>query len=258
MYDSVLEQIDQQVRSASLAAMPEEIRLLDDILLHMNHGMVPFSGVSNDRGLNLLPVLLLHRAFGSLWRARESTICGYPIQSLTLCRTALEDWGTLCYVQRHPERRNLWLRDVFEEVGDPGQAPSFRDIWDDLGELGQAAKRAYSILSLFAHPRGRGFRWLYHSDAETVYFHTGGYFDQRALERCLFTIIPVAQSFLEPIRELQCRVLGDANPEWVRRANDMSKEGAEFIDRVSGEILKDVETDAGSSPQMYEDQEAQQ
>ena len=256
MCDSVLEQIDQQVRSASLAAMPEEIRLVDDILLHMNHGMSLLPGISNDTSVNLLAVLLLHRAFGSLWRAREDAACGYPVQSFALCRAALEDWGTLWYVERHPETRNLWLRDVLEEVEAPGQVPSFRDIWDDLGGLGTMAKEAYSVLSLFSHPRGRGLPWLYHLDAEKGYFHTGGYFDRRGLERCLFCLVTVAQLFLERIRQLQCRVLGEASLEWVQRANEISKEGAEFIDRVSGEILKELETDGSSSPETHEHQEA--
>lgn len=244
MTDSAVDLIDQDVRRASLAAMPKEIGILDDILLHINHGLSPLSGVTSDRGLNFLGMLLLNRAFGSLWRAREDAVCGYPVQSLTLCRAALEDWGTLFYVERHPETRNLWLRDVLEEVEAPGREPPFKEIWDDLGDLGEKANEAYSVLSLFSHPRGRGLQWLYHWDAETTYFHCGGHFARRDLEVCLYFLVTVGQIFLERTAQLQFRVLGDAISEWVRRGNQISAEASTFLDRVHAEMLSKLE-DAG-------------
>jgi hypothetical protein len=238
---SAVDQIDQQVRRDSLVAMPKEIRLLDDILLHMNHGIVPLSGVTNDRGLDFLAMLLLHRAFGSLWRAREDAVCGYPVQSLTLCRAALEDWGTLCYIERHPETRNLWLRDVLEEIEASGREPRFKDIWSDLGKLGERPDEAYGVLSLFSHPRGRGLPWLYHADAKTTYFHVGGRFDQHDLSVCLYFLVTVAQPFLERIAQLQFRVLGDAVLEWVQQGNELTKEASAFLDRIHAQILQDLE-----------------
>jgi len=241
MRDPALDQTDQQVRRDSLAAMPREIRLLDDILLHMNHGMASLSGASNDRGLDFLAMLLLHRAFGSLWRAREDAVCSYPIQALTLCRAALEDWGTLCYIEHHPETRNLWLRDVLEEIEVSGREPRFKDIWTDLGKLGERPDEAYAVLSLFSHPRGRGLPWLYHADARTTYFHVGGHFDQRDLSVCLYFLVTVAQPFLERIAQLQFRVLGDAVLEWVQQGNEMTKEASAFLDRIHAQILEDLE-----------------
>lgn len=253
MRDLVLDQIDQQVRSASSEAMPKEIRLLDDILLHMNHGMRPLSGATNDRGLNFLAMLLLHRAFGSLWRAREDAVCGYPVQSLALCRSALEDWGTLCYVERHPEKRNVWLRDVLDEVEASEREPKFSEIWKDLGQLQEIAKEAYSILSLFAHPRGVGLPWLYHWDAAKTYFHVGGHFGQRPLQMCLYFLVIVAQPFLERTARLQSRVLGEAISEWVERGNEITKEASAFLERVHGEILKDLEAAGVSRSETRED-----
>ena len=61
--------MDQQTKQRSLAAMPREIAILDEILVHLNHGMHPLSGRPHDRGLNFLISLLLVRAFVSL-RAR--------------------------------------------------------------------------------------------------------------------------------------------------------------------------------------------
>jgi hypothetical protein len=233
--------------------MPEGIRLLDDILLHMNHGMAPLSGVTNDRGLDFLAMLLLHRAFGSLWRAREDAVCGYPVQSFVLSRAALEDWGTLCYVERHPETRELWLRDVLDEVEASGREPRFKEIWRDLGPLGERADEAYSVLSLFAHPRGRGLPWLYHWDATKTYFHVGGHFDRRALDMCLYFLVTVAQPLLERIAQLQFRVLGDAILEWVQRGNELTKEASAFLDRIHGEILKDIEAARASASEPNED-----
>ena len=203
MHGPALDQIDEQVRSASLKAMPEEIGLLDGILLHMNHGLVPLSGTKNDRGLNLLAGLFIHRAFGSLWRAREDAVCGYPVQSLTLCRAALEDWGTLRYIERHPDETSLWLRGVLAEIETSGRPPKFSKIWNELGELGETATEAYSVLSKFAHPRDTGLPWLFHADVKNTYFHTGGHFDESGLRMCLYFLAVVSQPFLERIAQLQ-------------------------------------------------------
>jgi hypothetical protein len=216
--------------------MPTEIALLDDILLHMNHGLVPLSGTGNDRRLNFLAGLLLHRAFGSLWRAREDAVCGYPVQTLTLCRAALEDWGTLCYVERHPDDVGLWLRGVLPEIQASGRPPKFSQIWNELGDLGEIANEAYRVLSKFAHPRDTGLPWLFHADVGKVYFHTGGHFDESGLRMCLYFLVVVAQPFLERIAQLQSRVLGDAIVAWVREGKEISERASRFIERVHGQI----------------------
>ncbi len=234
---------DAEARRASVAAMPSEIGILDDLILHINHGTARLSGSSNDRGLNFLAMLLFCRAFGSLWRAREDAVCGYPVQSLTLCRAALEDWGTLLYVERHPETTNLWLQDVLREVEPPcGKLPRFKDIWTDLGDVGQKADEAYGVLSLFSHPRSGGLPWLYDWDRDKAYFHTGGHFDRRNLEVCLYFLIVVAQMLLERIAQLQLRVLGDAVSEWVERGNEISSQAQAFVDRVHDETLQRLQT----------------
>jgi len=218
--------------------MPKEIALFDGILVHVNHGIHPLSGKAHDRGLNFLALLLISRAFGSLWRAREDAVCGYPVQCLTLCRSALEDWGTVLYVERHPDLRGLWLRGVLEEVQTAGKLPRFKDIWADLGQLGQRAEEAYGVLSLFSHPRDRGLPWLYHWDPETTYLHVGGHFDQRDLTVCLYFLIVVAQMFLERAAQLQFRVVGDVDAEWVRRGNEISEEASTFMNRVHDDVMK--------------------
>jgi len=246
-------QIDQQVRSASLGAMPQEIRLLDDILLHMNHGLVPLSGARNDRGLNFLAELLLHRAFGSLWRAREDAVCGYPVQSLTLCRAALEDWGTLRYIESHPDEIGFWLRGVLPEIKACGRPPKFSRIWKELGEVGGTVNEAYSVLSKFAHPRDSGLPWLFHADAEKVYFHTGGHFDQGGLRTCLYFLVLVGQPFSERVAQLQFRVLGNPVPDWVGEGKRIYGEVLQFIERVHDEVLTGPEAQGLLRSEPYED-----
>ena len=237
MSGPAIDATDAEARQASLTAMPSEIAILDDLIVHINNGLARLSGFPNDRGLNFLGMLLVNKAFGSLWRAREDAICGYPVQSLTLCRAALEDWGTLFYVERHPETTNRWLQDVVEEVQAGRRPPSFKDICNDLGDLGQKAYKAYGVLSLFPHPRSGGLPWLYDWDKDKVYFHTGGHFDRRTLEVCFYFLIIVAQLFLERIAQLQLRVLGDAVSKWVERGNEISSQAGAFVDRVHDETL---------------------
>lgn len=229
--------------------MPTEIRILDDLILHINHGLARLSGFPNDRGLNFLAMLLANRAFGSLWRAREDAICGYPVQCLILCRAALEDWGTLFYVERHPESVDIWLQDVLSETKPCGTPPKFKDIWRDLGGLGKIASEAYDVLSLFSHPRSPGLPWLYDWDEDKVSFRTGGHFDRRSLEMCLYFLIVIAQSFLERIAQLQYRVLNDAIREWVERANEISEQADAFISRVHESVQR---LQAARSPAVAE------
>jgi hypothetical protein len=232
---------DEQARQAAFAAMRTEITLLDDLILHINNGLARLSGLPNDRGLNFLAMLLANRAFGSLWRAREDAVCGYPVQSLTLCRAALEDWGTLFHVERHPGTANLWLQDVLAEVEPCGRPPRFKDIWNGLENLGQKADEAYGVLSQFSHPRSGGLPWLYDWDRDKVRFHTGGHFDKRNLEVCLYFSTIVAQLFLERIAQLQFRVLGNAVSKWVESANEISGQAGAFVDRVHDETLASLQ-----------------
>ena len=86
MIYNVLDQMDAEIRSRSLAAMPQEIALLDDLILLMNSGTALLTGTKHDQGLNFLAGILIGRAFNTLWRAREDLVYGYSIQSMALCR----------------------------------------------------------------------------------------------------------------------------------------------------------------------------
>jgi len=58
-----LEGMDQGIRQRSLAAMPTKIQLLDDVLLHINHGTTLLADTKHDRGLDFLSAILLGRSF---------------------------------------------------------------------------------------------------------------------------------------------------------------------------------------------------
>ncbi|MEX0787065.1 MAG: hypothetical protein WD939_10550 [Dehalococcoidia bacterium] len=220
--------------------MPTEIALLDQVILHINHGLAKVDGRRHDRGLNFLAVLLLERAFGTLWRAREDAVRGYSVQSLMLCRAALEDWATLRYCESHLDQIGLWLGGVIEELPEEGRPPRFKQIWDDLGDMGQRMEEIYGVLSQFAHPRAIGLKWLYHWDAESTYLHAGGYFDKRNLTICLYFLLGTSRMLLERIAQVQFRVLGDADGGWVEKGLEISSEVGTFMDRVHDDVLKDA------------------
>lgn len=239
--DKPLEAQDTDVRHLSMQHLGSEIRILDDIILKINGGTAALTGYKHDRGLNFLAGLLVNKGFNSLWRAREDAVSGYPVQSLTLCRAALEDWASLYWVELHPESVDRWLWPILEGVEQPKEwPPRFKQIWDELselGDLGKVTKAAYSILSEFAHPRGTGLRWLIHFDSESTTFHYGPHFDLHNLRACMFFLIQVAQGFLERIAQLQVRALGSVDAEWVTECRELSMRARAFLDEVADEIL---------------------
>jgi hypothetical protein len=233
MSDQALDQADAEIRVRSLAAMPEEIEVLDDLILLMHRGTALLSGIKHDRGLNLLAGILVGRAFNSLWRSREDLLSGYPVQSLMLCRAALEDWATLIWLELHPEKVNLCLWAIYPEVKRPaGYPPKFEAIWKELGDLGEIPRVMYDTLSKFAHPKGIGLRWLVEFDEQNTTFHYGPQFDQDRLKIVLFNLIPVAQAFGERIARLQDRMLGEPDQEWLDRGKACSAHAIRIIDRM--------------------------
>ncbi len=213
--------------------MPEEIKVLDDLILLMNQGTALLSGRKHDRGLNLLAGILVGRAFNSLWRAREDLLSGYPVQSLMLCRAALEDWATLIWLELHPEKVNLFLWAIYPDVKRPTDyPPKFEAIWKELGDLGKIPAVMYDTLSKFAHPKGIGLRWLVEFDEQNTTFHYGSQFDQDRLKIVLFNLIQIAQAFGERIARLQNRMLGKPDESWLARGRASSVRAIATIDKM--------------------------
>ncbi len=233
MRDQALDEMDAAIRAKSLAAMPEEIEVLDDLILMMNQGTALLSGNDHDRGLNFLAGVLVCRAFNSLWRAREDLVCGYPVQSMALCRAALEDWATLIWLELHPKNANMFLWAIYPEVERPKYyPPKFEAIWKELGELGKIPAVMYDTLSKFAHPKSTGLRWLVEFDEKNTTFHYGPQFDQDYLKIALFNLIQVAQAFGERIARLQDRMLGEPDQTWLDRGKVSSARAITTIDRM--------------------------
>lgn len=240
MVEDSLEEIDARIRRRSMASQRDQIQMLDDILVHINQGVAFLSGQKHDRGLNLLSFLLICRAFNSLYRAREDAVLGYPVQSLTLCRSALEDWATLRWIELHPDTVDKWLWAILPGVKRPtGQRPNFDAISKELGKHGDIASKYYDILSKFAHPMSIGLRWLVHFDPENTYFHAGGNFDEQDLKTCLTFLIEVGQVFFERIAQLQYRMLGSVPQKWLET-------GKELTNRAE-RLLSDGDSEASSN-----------
>jgi len=236
-----LDHIDAAARRQSYSAMTAEIKLLDDLILHINHGTALLTGHKHDRGLNFLMGLLLSRAFNSLWRAREDAVCGYTAECLTLCRSALEHWTTARWVELHPRTRNRWLWTILAEVKRPTKRPpSIDQMLKDLGDLGKIPRAMYDVLSKFAHPRSAGLSWMIHFDPASTYFHAGAHFDDRGLKVCLYFLTGVAQACLEPIARLQNRMLGTVDADWLRKAEELSVPAGAFMRRVEADVIEEA------------------
>ncbi len=236
-----LDQIDASVRSKSQSAMAADIRLLDDLILHINHGTSLLTGHKHDRGVSLLMGLLLNRAFNSLWRAREDAVCGYPGECLSLCRSALEHWTVARWVDLHPDDRDLWLWAILREKSRPSnRPPSIGKMLKDLGDLGKTPREMYDVLSKFAHPRSVGLRWVIHFDSEDTYFHAGGHFDVHDLSVCLYFLVGVSQACLEPVARLQNRMLGKVDDEWLTEGKAISVKVEESLRRFESEVTEDA------------------
>jgi hypothetical protein len=216
--------------------------LVDDLIFHMNHGMARLTGQEHDRSLNFLVGLLLNRAFNSLWRAREDALRGYPGECLALCRLALELWASAKWVNEHPSEVGLWLWDILEELDEPTRGPPSVDaMLRDLGEAGSAVKVMYNILSKFAHPRSTGLSWIIHFDEGNTYFHAGGHFDERGLRMCLYFLIGTAQACLDPVANLQARMLGEPDANWMARARELSDASARAMQRLRHEVESEAD-----------------
>ena len=234
-----LEGIDAEIRGQSYSKMEDEIKLLDDLILHINTGLAQLSGQKHDRGLNFLMNLLLNRAFNSLWRAREDAVCGYAPECLTLCRSALEHWTVARWVELNPEARDRWLWAILPEVKQPSKyAPTINWMLENLDELGEVPRQMYGQLSKFAHPRSKGLGWIIHFDSHSTYFHAGGHFDEHALRVCLYFLVGVTQACHEPVARLQKRMLGSPDSGWLGKGIALSEPAGLFLRRLEDEIIE--------------------
>ena len=103
-----LEEAEQQYLRKAMRSGADSA-LVDDCNLHVNHGLARLTGHKREYDDRFVRMLLFTRALNSLFWARKSLWTGYMVQALLLTRSAMEDWGSAVYVQRHPEKAPLWL-----------------------------------------------------------------------------------------------------------------------------------------------------
>ena len=153
----------------------------------------------------------------------------------------MEDWGTLWWIEKHPESVNLWLWAIYPNVPRPaGRPPKFEEIWDSM-ENAEVLRLGYDALSKFAHPKGIGLRWLVDFDSESTFFHFGPNVDERDLRTCLYFLILVGQGFLGRIGDLQVRMKGNLDPTWRDAALDVSRRAEAFVAEFHREVLATID-----------------
>lgn len=253
MQNPVFESIDQAVRDSSLAAMPKEISVVDDILTHANDGVAALawswsSGAVGERSPEFLTILFISRAFKSLWRAREDAVCGYPVQCLALCRTAFEDFAAMSYIEQHPEKRQVWLQAIFPKTEWPGQEPRPKELLDDYCRAAPVNRQFYHMLSEYVHPTGG--QLSHHFDWTT---HMAGLFDRRELKMCLMWLMMIAPLLLGALAPLRNRVLGEPVSEWDRRTDEISEEAQMPLGRLVDELLTSFAEDDSHAAETHPD-----
>jgi len=224
------EDLDSLAREQSIARFPGAIGLVDDLLDTINGGMSSGGG-THDRGAILLTALLINRASNSLYRAREDALCGFYGQAWTMCRAALEDWGTINYVRQNPADSNIWLRDILPEAhGEARRAPSFADIWKTLGPLTAVAQDLYGVLSAGgAHPRPEGMGFQFQIIGSTTVIRVGGVFDQDDLKVTLSHLIALATLILGEVGNIRgAGFPGTVDPGWNEEVGKLVARVGEF------------------------------
>jgi hypothetical protein len=230
-----IEDLEREVRERALQAAARDLELADRALIHVNHGLVPISGQKRGYGARLVRLLAVTGAFNSLRWAKEVAVCGYPPESLTLVRAALERWGTAKYVEKHPGEAYRWLTASDNREDWP---PRFDRIWAEMeDDIKDTAKSAYGVLSEFAHPRAGGLPHLVDWDEALTYFHLGPHWDQDAFEACLYFVLTVTQLFYRVVGNLQVECLGSVSEEWGEKALQLTDEMAAYVDRHAANVL---------------------
>ena len=239
-----LEERDRAVRRQIEAAERDGLAILDRLLILCQNGTAVCQG-QHDRGLNFICGLLLVRAFNSLWRARQDLAHGYPIQAISLARSAFEDWVAVEWIEHDAANLPFFLGALVEEVelprddaGNPRFVPGTSRMLAALDDSDERrnAKQTYDLLSKFAHPRGTSLRWQFSASPEAVDVHAGPYIEGRDIQTGLYFLVDVVIRTLSPLERLQDRWLGNADADWVHAATEVAIDGLRFIDSILAQV----------------------
>ena len=219
-----IEEDDARVAVESLGLLGDSFRVLDDVLIHLNHGCALLAGKDHDRGPHLAAILLLARAWNSLWRARVDIASGYYVQSLVLCRAAYEDFGVLEYLSENAEDAGLWLKGVTAPAAEFNTLP-FSKIWPVVERRLAAAGAVYGELCTMAHPTGASLHGSVNVDADGWIVRAGPKFDGEDANVALRYALMIALQLFTPLERLHVSMLGDFDREW-------QTEGKPLVDKV--------------------------
>ncbi len=193
--------------------------LLDELIGEISLGCSVVSGNDHDRGVGFLHLVSFNRAINALRRAREDIATGYSAQALTMTRSAYEDFGVICYTDRHPEIVNTWLQHLLPGIQETKTAPPTRAmIWNDLKPtMGDEVGALYGMLCDFSHPDAIGFAWLISYEEGSWQFTVGPQIDEIQVLSALHHTILVASALAGRVADLQERLIGERDKEWWRR-----------------------------------------
>jgi uncharacterized protein YbdZ (MbtH family) len=223
-----LDEDDQAVELHTLSRLGREVRALDDVLISLNHGAVELTGATHDRGVQLAAILLLARAWNSLWRARVDVTTGYYIQGFAMCRTAFEDWLVMEYLDARPADAPLWLKGITVQA-DEYNTMTFAKIIPVVAERIPAAGAMYGDLCSMSHPTGASLRWSLDADADTWSLRAGPKFDEADARSALTYLLTIALQLYTPIERLHLAMLGSFHSEWREASRPVIAEACRIL-----------------------------
>lgn len=212
----------------TMAALGAEVTALDDVLFHLSDGCANLSRAEHDRGPRLAALLLLTRAWNSLWRARVAALSGYYVQAFILCRAAYEDWGVLEYIDMIPGEADHYLQGITLEAADYN-TPKWNKIWPVVEQRMKMAGAMYGDLCKMSHPTGVSLRWSVDTTPDTWIFRVGPYFDVDDARAVLVHLLATAVMLWTPIERLHLAMLGGFQVEWQARGRPLVNRASEAI-----------------------------
>jgi hypothetical protein len=217
--DRHVAEVEAETRTFIEKTYALDIEILDNLSSEISIGCSLIAGNDHDRGVGFLHLVLFNRALNALRRAREDIVTGYAAQGLTMARSAYEDWGTICYTDRHPEIVNAWLQHLLPGIPETNTPPPTNAmIWNDLKpEIGDEAGTLYGLLCEFSHPRTQGFAWLVRYDSGAWQFTVGPQTDETQVITAIHNTMLVAGVLASRVPGLQEKLIGEPDKEWWNR-----------------------------------------
>lgn len=233
-HQPTLDQREEQVRVESLRLEPPTLGAIELLLNNYLTGFGEFGRFTRTdfNRREQVWLLLTLRTFHSLRWAYHLLMTGYYSQSLTLIRTAAEDW-LYCEDSKEHEETIRFLLDH------EGNTPQFKTMSDRLGsDLKEAwqgppgEEGSYSLLSSFSHPNYRGMAVLF--DQEKQMLRVGPCYDESMfLVAANYLIFRLIKSV-----EFLGRLVSSASPQsrWLSDPDDAMAKGEAAREGISVRI----------------------